>query len=124
MAVMKFSVKPVGFRILVKPDDLEKTHKVEGTDIELALPDLDERLKMNAQIKGTVLAIGPKAYKPFSNDYTGEPWIKPGDRIYYARHAGKFIKDPVTEEELLLLNDDDVTAVMTGKVKELEVKDG
>lgn len=120
MPKVRYSIQPLGYRILVKPDKLEKEHQVEGTDITLEIVHHDERLWENAQIKGTVLAVGEKAYKPFSRNYDGQPWVRVGDRIFYARHAGKFIEDPVTEERLLLLNDDDVTAVMRDEVKEVE----
>lgn len=119
MEKVKFSIKPVGYRILVKPLDLKREHEVEGTDIRLELVYPEEKLYRNAQTKGIVLAVGEKAYKAYSKDYNGRPWIEVGDKIYYAQHAGKNVIDPETEEELLLLNDDDVTAVMTGKISEV-----
>lgn len=94
-------IKPAGHRVLVRPLSLEKSTK---TGILLAH---DER-KEKAQIRGTILAIGPTAWKAFDE---GEPWAKVGDTIFYAQYGGYLVRDPETDEELRLLNDEDVCAV-------------
>lgn len=98
-------IRPVGHRILVKPDKVEKTSKggiIVQTETSL-------RLEQRAQVKATVLAVGPEAYKEFNS-----PWCKEGDRILYQRHAGMRIPDSDgnLSEDLILLNDLDVTGVV------------
>jgi len=104
-------IKPVGHRVLVKPDDIEDT--TAGGIVLIQ----DERLEKASQVFGTLVAIGDQAWKAFSPDYTGEPWAKVGDRISYSRFAGKNLKDPETKEEFIVMNDEDVVAVITGEGK-------
>ena len=97
------SVKAIGFRAILKPLEVEKYSK---GGIALAV---DERLEMNAQVIGVVVELGPdfaKDYKP-----SVPAWgLKPGDRVFYARYAGKWVKDPDTLEEFLIVNDEDIVA--------------
>jgi len=98
--------KAIGFRVLVKPDDIIKTSK-GGIAIVT-----DERLERGATVTGTVLDIGPEAFRAFNNaagvDYT--PWVKVGDHIFYAKYAGKGI-DAEDGTSLLFLNDEDVVGL-------------
>lgn len=101
---MKFI--PCGHRILVAPqkiediDDAYRAAKAAG----IQLPEFELKKEQTAVDKGYVLAIGDTAFK----DFGGEPWCEVGDYIAYARHGGKLIKDPDSEELYLLLNDEDV----------------
>ena len=99
-------IKPAGYRLLVKPNDIEE---VSEGGIYL-MP--DEKLEKAAQTVGTLVAIGEQAWKDVSD---GKPWAKVGDCIMYARYAGKNVVDPDTKEEYVILNDQDVTAVITGE---------
>lgn len=108
---MTHSAKAVGHLILVRPDPVEE--KTEG-GIVLAL---DRKLERNACTKGTVLEVGPEAFLAFQQaagipmDHR-KPWVKAGDRIYYAKYAGKWIDDEATKEELLIIRDDDVLGLI------------
>lgn len=95
------SIVPVGHRVLVKPLPLEKQSK---GGIILSH---DER-KEKAQVRGTVVSIGPTAWKAFDN---GEPWAAVGDEVWFAQYGGYLVRDPETDEEYRLLNDEDVCAV-------------
>lgn len=105
-------LKAVGHRILVKPDPVE-TKTAAG--IILAVNEKQERAGSQ---KGTVLEVGPMAWK---NEFMGfgqegwAPWVKAGDRIFFARYAGKMIKtsdDPQDQEYYIVLNDEDVQALI------------
>lgn len=103
------AVIPCGHRILVKPQKLEEVDDAYASARKLGIQIVDgnqKRLEQLAVDKGTVLAIGATAFK----DFGGEAWCEVGDTIVYARHGGKLIKDPETNEEVLLLNDEDVIA--------------
>lgn len=100
---------PTGYRILVKPDDIEKVTK---SGIVLVT---DEKLERVAQHVGTIVSVGRQAWKAFSKKYDGQPWASVGDRIIYSKYAGKFVKDPETNEQFVILNDEDVVAIVTGE---------
>ena len=100
---------PTGYRILVKPDNVEQITK---SGIVLVT---DEKLERPAQHVGTLVSVGKQAWKAFSKTYDGEPWAYVGDRIIYSKYAGKFVKDPETQEEFVIMNDEDVVAIITGE---------
>lgn len=98
----------VGQRVLVRPEPLEE----KRGDIIIARPQELERAERAATQKGTVLQLGDLAFKDIGD---GLPWCAAGDVIIYARHSGKFLIDPDTAEELFLIRDEDVQAVVTKK---------
>src|SRR6266852_5526485 len=101
--------KAVGFRVLVKPDDIIKTSK-GGIAIVT-----DERLERGATTTWTVVEVGPEAFRAFNKAAyfvcwlfgIWKPWVKVGDHIFYAKYAGKSIDD-IDGTPLLFLNDEDV----------------
>lgn len=102
-------IKVVGFRVLVKPDPIEKVTKAGIVIVE------DERAQEASQYTGTVIDVGAIAWEAFGPNNKGQPWAQPGDRIIYSKYAGKKIKDPETDEQYVVINDDDVVAVVTGE---------
>ncbi len=113
------SIKVILHRILVKRDPQEDTPAVktkkemERLGLEAPKSVLDEiekqALRENASMdKGTVVALGETAFK----DYGIVSPIKVGDHIAFARFGGKEVIDPETKETLLVLNDEDVVAIL------------
>jgi co-chaperonin GroES (HSP10) len=101
---------PTLHRILVKADKLEDVDKtyVKAKQIGIVIPEHEDRKRAQAGVdKGTVVSIGPTAFR----DFQAESPIKEGDYIAYARFAGKIITDPETEEEYVILNDEDVVCL-------------
>lgn len=117
------AIKAIGIRLTVRPDkvkdsEAEKTKKL-AEKAGLALPDRvaesleNEATREQASVdQGVVLGVGPIAFR----DYGGDPWCNVGDYIAYARHAGKWVKDPETDENILCINDEDVVCVIKQKV--------
>jgi co-chaperonin GroES (HSP10) len=103
---------PCGHRILIKHDILEEVDETfksaKAAGIHLPKEFKEIRLEQNAVDKGTVVGIGPTAWKDFGDT----PWCNVGDYIAFAKHAGKYIEDPETKEEFVLLNDEDICAVI------------
>jgi co-chaperonin GroES (HSP10) len=98
-----------GYRILVKADDIEKV-----TDFGIVLI-LDEKLERSGQQFGTVVGVGESCWAGRDNGgklVEGKAWCKVGDRVLFSKHSGRFVYDPETEEELLIMNDDDILAVV------------
>lgn len=103
-------IETVLHRILVKADKLEETDKtyVKAHDLGLVIPELEDRKRAQAGVdKGRVVAVGPTAFR----DFNAECPIKAGDYVAYARFAGKIITDPYTEEEFVILNDEDIVCI-------------
>lgn len=96
-------IKTPGYRLLVKPDDIEtKT----STGIVLAV---DEKLEKGARITGTVIDIGGECWGIHKGN---APWCKVGDKIFWAKYAGKGVIDPTDDKEYVILNDEDVVGVV------------
>jgi co-chaperonin GroES (HSP10) len=106
------ALKPAGHRILIKPDVLEETDptyaSAKAAGIVLAKNHEDMRREQASVDKGTVLAIGDTAFKDFGTS----AWCKVGDRIAYAKFAGKYIKDETDGNDYLIINDEDVVAIL------------
>ncbi|WP_373088672.1 co-chaperone GroES family protein [Zhongshania sp.] len=100
------NIFPKGYRILVKPDPVStEVKEIPGFEIIE-----DKRIAKASNVRGTVVAMGSLAYKGFAEDPT--PWCEVGDRVLYSQYAGKFIEDPITEEEYVILNDEDIIATI------------
>ena len=96
---------PLGFHVLVKPDPVKE--KMKSGLIEI--PDEILHKERIAIDTGTLVGIGACAWKDLGE---GTPWANVGDRVIYAKYGGKFVKDPNTEEELVLLNDKDIIGLV------------
>lgn len=99
---MKMKIKACGYRLIVKADEIE-TQTESGLTIVL-----EENLsrEQTAQVYGTIIDIGPECWRG------GEAWAEVGDRVCYVRHAGKHIIDKKTDEEFVVLNDEDILVIM------------
>lgn len=105
-------IKPCGHRLVVKAYKQEEVDEVLKKHSEF----LKEFQVINSNKKredasvdrGVVLSIGPTAW----HDFNSEPWCKVGDEIIFAKFAGKVVEDPETNEDVFILNDEDVVAVL------------
>ena len=96
-------IKAIGFKAIIKP---KKVEEVTSGGIVLAV---DQKLEEQAQVLGTIIDLGEDfatAYRPKLAQWG----LKVGDQVYYAKYAGKWVKDPQTGEELLIVNDEDICA--------------
>ena len=94
-------IKPLAFTALIKVKEVEEKTK---SGIVLAV---DKKMEERAQTLGTILALGEDfavAYKPKTPCWG----LKEGDQVFFAKYAGKWVLDPDTEEELLLVLDSDI----------------
>jgi co-chaperonin GroES (HSP10) len=118
-----------GHRVLIKPDPLKKRvetpETLEEKGFEVVLPaDLERREEAGTQI-GTVIQVGNTAFKAFDgNDPYWEPWCKVGDRVLFTRYSGKIIEDPVTKEKFMVVNDEDIQAILTGELPDIGEVEG
>ena len=101
----------VGFRLLVKPDDIEKERDIEGTEKKLVIITNDRYEKAAIQT-GVVVGIGLQAWGGSTR------WCEVGDRIMFSKYGGKWICDPSDEtKEYIVLNDEDVLAKLPALTK-------
>lgn len=95
------SVVPYLHRALVKP---KKAETVTESGIIISL---NERRETASAEEGVILAIGDT----FGEAYNAKQNPEVGDRVYFAKYSGKWIKDE-NGEDLVLLNDEDVVAII------------
>jgi co-chaperonin GroES (HSP10) len=113
MTQKKTSIRPVGHKVLVPFDELERV-----SDGGIILAHFNERLAQQNKQLATIVDAGRDAWRAFRKHWwiftlPGKPWAKPGDWVFVHKYAGQFIEDPVTgENNLGLLNDDDILAVV------------
>lgn len=93
-------MRVLGHRLLVKPDPIQK----ETASGILLVP--DERRAKAETVTGVVVDIGPTAYK--DPGLGGEPWVKIGERVLYAKYGGKFYTNPEDNVEYVVLHDEDI----------------
>ena len=101
-------IHPAGHRLVIRPFKLEEVDDALASARRMGLEIVRQNQQREDQSvdKGTVLAIG-------SSCWPGQdPWCKVGDTIIFAKFAPKFVEDPETKEQLGILNDEDVVAVL------------
>lgn len=108
------TVKAVIHRLVVKPIDLEVYDEVaarlKAAGLERGIT--EETKYHGTQIdQGTVVDIGPTAFRDYVQKYDLAVPIKVGMLVTYARHSGKLVKDG--EVELVVLNDEDILCYHT-----------
>lgn len=117
-------IKIRGHRVLLKMEKLEDadpTYK-RMKQMGLALAETEDTKRAEAGLdKGTVVEVGPDAFKAFylnANPGMGlegfEPWCQVGDFVAYAKYSGKIIEDPEDHQRYMVINDEDVVAVLEG----------
>lgn len=104
-------IQPCGHRLVVKAYKQEEVDEVVKRALAAGFEIVNTNKKReDASVdKGIVLAIGPTAWK----DFDSLPWCKVGDEIIFAKFAGKVVTDPDSNEDVFILNDEDVVAVVT-----------
>jgi len=88
----------LGNRVIILPDPVE-VESAGGIILTL-----DEKGERSLTTTGTVVDFGPAAWlDPIMG---GEPWVKKGDRVVYAKYSGKFFINPEDNVEYVCVNDD------------------
>lgn len=102
-------IKPILHRILVKPDNIEDVDDVVRSARQSGLVvQLDKREQAAVEL-GSVVLVGDTSYKEFGTTAEAQG-VVPGAKVFFAKYAGKSVKDG--DEKYLLLNDEDILAVV------------
>lgn len=104
---------PAGHRVIVRPDPVEE---VSEGGIVVMMPS-DVAQEQAGQVQGTLVAVGPNAWKAFDD---GHPWAQVGDKVVYSKYAGRYMKDPDVDtsdpherdNKIVILNDEDILATV------------
>jgi chaperonin GroES len=96
------NLKPLGDRVVVKPKAKEET-----TRGGIVLPDTASEKPQ----QGEVVSVGPG--RVLDNGKRVELDVKTGDTVLFAKYAGTEFK--LDEDELLILRESDVLAVVNGQ---------
>lgn len=96
------TIIPLMHRALVRPKQVE-TKTASG----IILTDSLTRKEQAATEEGIILALGDT----FGKDFGADVLPKVGDKVLFAKYAGKFIKDD-DGTDLVLLNDEDMVAIV------------
>jgi len=97
----KIKLQPLGDRVVVEREESE-----EKTAGGIVLPDTAK----DKPARGTVLSVGDG--KLLDDGRRSEMQIKVGDRVIFSSYAGETFK--VNDQELLLMREDDILAVLEG----------
>ena len=96
-------ITALGHRVLIKPFDIEKETKSGIVIIQ------NDKRELAAQEYGTIVDIGPTAWKDFGNI----PWAQVGDKVVYSKYGGKIVFEPGeldVNKYFVILNDEDILA--------------
>ncbi len=97
---MAEKLQPLGDRVVIRP-----TPKEEMTKSGIVLPDTAKEKPQ----EGVIVAVGPGKVAEDGKRIQME--VKEGDKVLFAKYAGTEVK--VEEEELLILSERDVLAVLS-----------
>ena len=106
------AIKPLLHRIIVLQNKLEETNKdyLRAAQAGLIIPDHPDKTRAQAGVDtGTVVAIGPTAYRDFNTEVP----VKIGDVVAFARFSGKTVIDPTDDVVYVALNDEDLVVILT-----------
>ena len=97
----KIKLQPLGDRVVIERDESE-----EKTAGGIVLPDTAK----DKPARGRVISVGDG--KLLENGTRVGLQVKVGDRVIFSSYAGEVFK--IDEEELLLMREDDILAVLEG----------
>jgi len=93
-------LKPLGNRVLIQRS------KVKASKGGILLPDTAQEKPK----EGTVIAVGPGKQ---NEDGKIEPMdVKVGDTVLFSSYAGTEVKSDTTDDELLILSEDEILGVV------------
>jgi co-chaperonin GroES (HSP10) len=105
-------------RVLVELEELKTSHEIKMPDgsvvkMELAYGEMEQRHKASVT-EGTVVQIGPDAFSDYG--YTETKPLAIGDRVQFAKFAGRVVFDPdEPTKRMAVINDEDVIAIIKSK---------
>jgi co-chaperonin GroES (HSP10) len=103
---MEFNQDSLDVRLILKPYILPKK-SAAGLDLS-AVSDRSQAVNTD---RGEIVMIGPMAWY----DRPVKPNLQPGDKVYYAKYGAKVLKDGVSGDLYVLVNDEDILVSYKGE---------
>lgn len=97
----KIKLQPLGDRVVVRREDAETT-----TSGGIVLPDSAQ----DKPARGTIVSVGDG--RLLDNGNRSPFQVTPGDRVIFSSYSGENFK--IGDEELLLMREDEILAVIEG----------
>ncbi len=108
-------LKATGHHVIVEQTKVKKKAGLKTLDdMEFEIMHTDEKIAQHAVQYGVVISVGDTAWEAFGPKFTGRPWAKPGDTVFFPRYSGAAIEDPeeIEDRYFVLLNDEDIQVVI------------
>lgn len=96
-------LEPMRNTVLVRMDDIAV--KTAGG---IHIPETARDKEKVIGTSGLLIAVGKNAWEDIGD---GKAQALPGQRVRFCRYAGTTVKDPITDEEFQIMNDEDLLAV-------------
>lgn len=103
---MTEKLKPLGYQVMVEMDRIED-EKIGS----IFIPKTSVERYEEACEKGTVLELGPLAYRGIAGGLSQEPWVKPGDRVYVKMYGGRRFRYK-SGRIIRMVNDEDLNVLI------------
>jgi co-chaperonin GroES (HSP10) len=118
-------LKATGYHVLVEPMGVVKKSGLSELDkLGFEVQHEDEKLSKYAVQFGTIISIGPTAWESFGPNFTGKPWAKVGDKVFFPRYSAATVQDPENGREFALLVDNDIQLIVEeGENLKFEMKE-
>lgn len=94
------NIKPLGNRVLIKRS------KAQASKGGILLPDSAQE----KQKEGIIMAVGPG--KTDDNGQKETMHVKDGDRVLFSSYAGTEVKNAESDEEYLIMSQDDILGIL------------
>lgn len=102
-------IRPVEFKALIAPDEVEKVTKGG-----IIVPEQAQERQQYAATTGRIVAVSPFAFNYVSSEEweaSGQQKPKPGDKVLFAKFAGARVKG-IDGKDYQLVNDKDIGSVI------------
>lgn len=108
--MIKVSLEPVEYKVIVKPLDIE-TKSESG--IILSVGEESKKLQW-AQTRAILVDVGGNSFEGWN-----DPKPIPGDEVMIRQYTGYKVEDPVSKEEFQVCNDKDISLIVKRNVEEI-----
>ncbi len=113
---------PLGYQVTVLMDKVEEATQEKVGSFYIPEPSKKKFFISDDDVeKGTVLELGPLAFKGLVNGSSVEPWIKPGDRVWVKSYGGRRFKFKKSGQIIRQVNDEDLNCLIKPEEEEDEL---
>lgn len=84
-----------GHYVAIRPDEVTASNKLYSSAKQagLYIPENELKREQAATTTGTVISVGPQAFKAFGPNHDGPRWADIGHRVVFVKHVSKVVDD-------------------------------